>query len=172
MQILEHINVRQWCCNAAELRDNLLVEKLTAYICNEFSVADSRRSDLQLLLAEIFVNSIDHGILELDSRLKKDPEGFETYFKLRASKLAQLTEGSIQVRVEHRGDNLLEITVQDSGNGFDFPQAPLQQNPDALMLSYGRGLLIIQQLCESMQYSGNGNCIAVGFKLSEKQADR
>lgn len=172
MQILEHINVRQWRCNAAELRDSELVEKLTDYICTEFSVPSPRRSDLQLVLSEVFVNSIDHGLLELDSQLKKDPEGFEKYFQLRSSRLAKLTKGSILVRVEHHDNALIRITVHDSGNGFEYSQQPIILEPEALMASYGRGLLIIQQLCESMKHTGNGNCIVVDFNTVDQLHSR
>ena len=171
MHILEHTNVRQWSCNAAELRDTELVDKLTDYICAEFLVPQSRRSDLQLLLAEVFVNSIDHGILQLDSKLKKDPDGFEEYFNLRAAKLSQLNQGSILVRVEHRDSDLIRLTVQDSGNGFEFPRQRVKPEPIDLMQTFGRGLLIIQQLCESMTHVGNGNCVVIDFSTAARETN-
>ena len=168
MQALERTAVRYWRFDGAELKDTLLVENLVNSICCEFAIADTRRRDLELVLSEVITNSIDHGILGLDSTMKKDLTGFEQYFISRAAKLTRLAEGSIEVSVEPIENHLISITIQDSGKGFSYPTGKLEQLPESLLLAYGRGLLIIQKLCASMTHLGNGNCVVLEFATGRR----
>jgi anti-sigma regulatory factor (Ser/Thr protein kinase) len=161
MGALAKAEVRQWLFEGAELNDINLIDRLVNSICTEFSVAASRRADLELLICEVIANSIDHGILGLDSRMKKDPQGFEQYFVSRAAQLANLTKGYISVCAEQISPHRIRLSVEDSGAGFHYPQKDNGQSADCLMLAYGRGLLIIRNLCHSMTHIGNGNCIVV-----------
>ena len=169
MQALERTAVRYWRFDGAELRDTLLVENLVDSICCEFSIADERRGDLELVLSEVITNSIDHGILGLDSTMKKDLTGFEQYFISRAAKLASLEKGCIEITVEPVSDRMISISIQDSGKGFPYPTGKLEQMPESLLLAYGRGLLIIQKLCASMTHLGNGNCVVLEFATSKSR---
>ncbi len=163
MNAVAQTEVRQWFFEAADLNSTHLIDDLVDSVCEEFSVSKERTTDLHLLLCEVITNSIDHGILGLDSRLKKDPHGFEQYFISRAAKLACLTEGSIVVRAEQIAPQRIRISVADSGEGFTFPPNHSQQSAECLMLAYGRGLMIISSLCQSVTHVGNGNCIVVEF---------
>ncbi len=163
MQTLAQAQACCWRFDSAELKDTALVEKLVSSISREFTVASERKRDLELVLTEVVTNSIDHGILGLDSTVKKDPIGFEQYFISRAAKLAELTQGSIEISVEQSAADCIRISIQDSGPGFSYPTGELKQTPENLLLAYGRGLLIIQKLCESMTHIGNGNCVVLDF---------
>ena len=163
MNAVAQTEVRQWFFEAADLKSTQLIDDLVDSACEEFSVSNERKTDLHLLLCEVITNSIDHGILGLDSRLKKDPHGFEQFFISRAAKLACLTDGSIFVCAEHISPNRIRISVEDSGEGFAFPPGHVEQSAECLMLAYGRGLMIIRNLCHSMTHVGNGNCIVLEF---------
>lgn len=163
MQALEKTTHRLWRYEGADLKDSMLVQALAESICLEFDVAVARRNDLELVLTEVISNSIDHGILGLDSTLKKDPKGFEQFFLTRAARLDVLTDGSVDVSVDSPEANTLRIVVQDSGSGFPFPSGELASMPESLLLAYGRGLLIIQNLCKSVRHIGNGNCVVLDF---------
>ncbi|MEM7259504.1 MAG: ATP-binding protein, partial [Pseudomonadota bacterium] len=149
----------------AQLRDTQLVQTLAASIQDEFLVNSKRLSDLELVLTEVITNSIDHGILELDSTIKKDPSGFERFFVTRAAKLAELSSGYIEVSIDQPDHGAIRMVVKDSGGGFPYPTGQLSQMPDSLLLAYGRGLLIIQQLCLSVTHIGNGNCVVLEFSI-------
>ena len=163
MSALAKAEVREWLFHGADLNNTSLIDDLVNSVCTEFTVSAERRVDLELLFCEVITNSIDHGILGLDSRMKKDPSGFEQFFISRATKLAGLTDGYIKICVEQILPQRIRISVQDSGAGFVFPQDNPDQTPDCLLLAYGRGLLIIRNLCHSMTHIGNGNCIVLEF---------
>ena len=54
-----------------------------------------QREPLFTVLAELFNNALDHGILELDSGLKRDVEGFSEYYKQRIERLEKLENGQV-----------------------------------------------------------------------------
>jgi anti-sigma regulatory factor (Ser/Thr protein kinase) len=125
---------------------------------------------LYTLLAELFSNALEHGVLGLDSGLKATPSGFADYYQLRKRKLADLTEGWVKFHFTHQltdeGGELL-IQVQDSGPGFDFKTA-LQAGQNAIKTNQksgycGRGLTLIKSLCHSLTHQGNGNQVECVF---------
>ena len=163
MQALEKTTYRLWRYAGDELRDSMLVQTLVDSISTEFDISPKRANDLELVLTEVISNSIDHGILRLDSTLKKDPNGFEQFFLTRAASLSELTEGSIDISIDSPDGDAIRIVVQDSGDGFPFPTGELAAMPESLLLAYGRGLLIIQALCNRVTHIGNGNCVVLDF---------
>jgi CheY-like chemotaxis protein/serine phosphatase RsbU (regulator of sigma subunit) len=112
---------------------------------------------LYTVMAELFSNSFEHGVLGLDSGLKASADGFLQYYKDREKRLAQLTEGYIKIEMQHHGDGRsgeLTMTIEDSGEGFDYSQIRSQKNPYS-----GRGIPLISEVCESLNYRGKGNIV-------------
>jgi anti-sigma regulatory factor (Ser/Thr protein kinase) len=165
VQAQQKVAYRLWRFEGAELRESNLVPTLTRSICRQFNVASERTGDLELVLTEVIANSIDHGILGLDSTMKKDPTGFERYFLTRTAMLSALTEGVVEVSIDQPEPDIIRIAVQDSGNGFPYPTGSLEGMPESLLLAYGRGVLIIQKLCRSVTHIGNGNCVVLHFAI-------
>jgi len=119
---------------------------------------------IYMVLAELFLNALEHGLLRLDSALKEGAGGFGVYYKEKESRLSQLKEGSIKVHFQHTvisSGGQLMIRVEDSGPGFDFEYYLRQvgENPRA----HGRGLVLISSLCESLAYSGTGNIAEASY---------
>jgi len=126
----------------------------------ELEGLESERQSLFTVLTELFVNALDHGVLDLNSSLKSDPAGFAKYFEERGKRLNQLQSGFVtfNLSVEQEGNiRSIAINVQDSGKGFDYDKKPVTSN-DELALS-GRGMTLIESLCESLTYLGNGNTV-------------
>jgi DNA-binding response OmpR family regulator/anti-sigma regulatory factor (Ser/Thr protein kinase) len=120
-------------------------------------------SELFTLLSELYNNALEHGVLELDSALKQSDDGFFAYFSLREEKLAALEVASIIISAEYRPDeNELAINIKDSGTGFKQKQMSPLENVEK---SYGRGISLVKELCESVLYSNNGNTVDVVFKI-------
>ena len=106
---------------------------------------------------------MEHGVLELDSALKKSDEGFFAYYVLRDEKLTALTSAQIIMSAEYRPDeNTLAIRIIDSGTGFKQKQ---MLELDNVVKSYGRGISLVKELCESVTYSNSGNTVDVVFKI-------
>lgn len=51
-----------------------------------------------------------------------------------------------------RADTELTILVQDEGNGFDVSSVPDPRSPEYLTKPVGRGILIMQEMMDSVQY--------------------
>ncbi|MDN7130392.1 SpoIIE family protein phosphatase [Pseudidiomarina sp. 1APR75-15] len=124
----------------------------------------AHRTTIYLLLAEVFNNALEHGLLGLDSRMKNDPEGFAYYYQLRADRLQALTSGSISIEVcfEQRR-NYLKFTVRNTG--LPWARAELA-SLDKTSLPYGRGLDLLQQLACDLNWSDEGREVSFGYYLT------
>ena len=149
--------------NGTRLRETNPVPILVNYL-TEMEVLEAERQSLFTVMTELYVNALDHGVLGLDSNLKADPAGFETYFQTRESRLARLDSGyvifNLTVEQESTQRSIL-LRIEDSGKGFDFENhAPPTAREIALS---GRGLLLIRDLCESLEFHGKGNIATARF---------
>lgn len=119
------------------------------------------------VLAELYSNALEHGVLGLDSALKSDAEGFAEYYRQRSQRLAQLSDGFVrfhlQLLPEGSGGRLV-VRVEDSGPGYD-GQRVLDQQLRSARLS-GRGLTLVRQLSERCTWGEGGPGISVEFSWS------
>lgn len=119
---------------------------------------------LYSVLAELYSNALEHGVLGLDSSLKCDAEGFAEYYLQRSTRLAQLREGYVRFHLQlvpESGGGRLTIRVEDSGSGFD-GQAILEQQLRVDRLC-GRGLALVRQLSERCTWPEDGQGVSVEF---------
>ncbi|MFD2111011.1 ATP-binding SpoIIE family protein phosphatase [Thiorhodococcus fuscus] len=114
---------------------------------------------LETILAELFTNALDHGVLKLDSLMKVTPEGFDAYYRERSSRLASEVSGMVSIRIGYEpgpnGGGSVRMCVRDSGGGFD--EAEIQNLCQAPLYSWGRGIMLLRQLCESLVFRCNGS---------------
>ena len=119
---------------------------------------------LYSVMAELYSNALEHGVLGLDSRLKRDAQGFAQYYHQRHERLAQLDSGYVRVHVQvvptDKGGKLT-LRLEDSGQGFDVEQE-LARPVDIDRLS-GRGLSLVHQLSSAVGWSDGGRCVCVEF---------
>lgn len=153
-----------------DLADTALAAELMQVVQN---CRDDEADDdtLYVVFSELLNNAIDHGILRLDSSLKNGPEGFEQYFGLREQRLTEIdSEESIDVRItlsRGREATHVKVMVHDSGDGFDyenldkvFNQAESTENA----LPYGRGLKLLYELCEELEFSEGGRKVTATYQ--------
>lgn len=119
---------------------------------------------LYSVLAELYSNALEHGVLGLDSSLKRDAAGFALYYQQRNDRLAALQDGFVRVhlQVHPRGaGGALLIRVEDSGKGFDV--AKVMERPlEGLRLS-GRGVGLVRQLGHNARWTDEGRSACVEF---------
>ncbi|MFT5220103.1 MAG: CheY-like chemotaxis protein [Planctomycetota bacterium] len=148
--------------NGARLRETNPVPILVNHIM-EMEEREAERQSLFTIMTELYVNALDHGVLGLDSALKSDPTGFARYFEEREARLKQLESGyvSFNLSVEQQSDRRqVLLRVEDSGEGFDYINNKPLTNEIALS---GRGLVLVRDLCESLEYHGRGNIALATF---------
>lgn len=183
LQTNRHQDIVYWHFSADQLRDPELVSRLVQRI----AVACDMRVDstfLQLVVVELINNAIDHGVLKLESAMKAEANGFTRYYNERERRLADLNSGWIEVSIELVGNNKLCLRVQDSGSGFDYKsyrrnlQAGAQDTVSDTagvrnvvdgnasdQEAFGRGLMILNELCDTVAHVGCGNEIVVEIDL-------
>ena len=159
---------------AAELRQ-LDVVPMLLNLAGQFEDTRSLGGELFVILSEFFNNALDHGLLRLDSRLKLSADGMGDYLDQRAQRLNDLTEGSIELRLEHvptmSGQSLLEIRCRDTGPGFDHKArvAVAKSAAEAPSeLPFGRGLTLATSLCRDVQFNEAGNEVVATLCLSHR----
>lgn len=123
------------------------------------------RSNLYTILAELYANALEHGVLGLASALKESPDGFLRYYEERSKRLAELDKGEVRIEFTHQpkdGGGELTIRVTDSGPGFDFPTRPDRDEPN--IVHFGRGITLLRKLCVSLEYQGSGNIVEAVYR--------
>lgn len=150
---------------ADELRYINTVPFMMTFV-NEVKSLAHVQSDVFLILTELFVNAIDHGLLGLDSRLKQSPAGMEEYLQERARRLAALSDGRIEIDLaglDYGGSELLQIRVKDSGPGFDWSHWS-RTEAGKTTVAHGRGILLLRSLCAGVQFVGNGSEVLAFYR--------
>ena len=131
------------------------------------SVADisAHQEALFTILTELYVNALDHGVLGLESSLKKSADGFMKYFELKKERLETINNGFVNINLAletNNTTNQLIIMVSDSGNGFDIRKMNLEISEE-LMFS-GRGMALINGLCDSIEVVPPGNEVIATYR--------
>ncbi len=111
---------------------------VSALAASDSNLADERVDDLKLAVSEACTNAIEaHG--------------------------AAGTEERVLVRCR-AGDDLLEVCVEDRGQGFDpaqLPDHPPVTDPDRLKFERGLGIPLIRALVDEVEFSPTGQGTAV-----------
>lgn len=138
---------------------------LCLHILMEVPALRSYAGQLYTVMAELYSNALDHGVLNLSSSLKATANGFAKYYQLRNERLLALREGFISLHFAYTGNDeggKLIIEITDSGAGFAYNEILQTEFPDTVKFS-GRGLMLLRQICTSLEYMGKGNQVRVEF---------
>ena len=125
----------------------------------------NHHENLFLILSEMYSNSLEHGLLNLDSSIKEEENGFEKYYGLRESRLETIENESLFITVSNRVENdkkILSISMKDSGSGFDY--AEIEDNIISNTNKSGRGMALLAELCSNYEYSEEGRALKVQYE--------
>jgi len=133
-------------------------------ILNDVPSLRSISGQLYTLMAELFSNAFEHGVLGLDSKLKSSADGFAQYYQQRETAMANMVEEFVRFDFDltpnsNATGGKLTIVVEDSGKGFDYKH--LNKSSEGNLGYSGRGIPLISSLCDSLTYYGNGNKVEV-----------
>ncbi|MBV6287935.1 ATP-binding SpoIIE family protein phosphatase [Pseudomonas aegrilactucae] len=119
---------------------------------------------LHTVLNELYANALEHGVLGLDSGLKRDAQGFGAYYQERSQRLTALQHGYIRLHLHveplPQGGRLV-IEIEDSGQGFDVGTVLARPLPEQCLC--GRGLSLIRRLSRHAEWADEGRRARVEF---------
>ena len=149
----------------SELLSNVNPVPIIMQTIGELQGFGQHREKLFLIMTEMYSNGLEHGILKLDSSMKQETDGFMAYYSERESRLKKLDDANLSISIANHveGDKgAISISVQDSGDGFDFEsyEITLAENKN----SSGRGIALIKDLCRKVEYFDGGRMINVEYE--------
>jgi len=110
------------------------------------------------VLTELYQNSFEHGVLQLNSEIKQQEDGFFTFYQLKEERSDNLAvTDKIRICLQWNACTAeLTLEVLDSGQGFvsNFNFAQDHQH-------FGRGLSMVDHLASSLTVVAPGNHIKV-----------
>ncbi|WP_375748337.1 SpoIIE family protein phosphatase [Vibrio sp. HN007] len=120
------------------------------------------------ILSELLSNAVDHGLLELFSDVKDEVDGFSLYYQQQRDKLDKLDEDkwvTLMIGVNPLAQEV-SIEIEHNGKGFDSNAMLKEFNEHD---EYGRGLSIVNSLCDFVQYLKEGRCVRVLYRYNDFQ---
>lgn len=156
---LFHDSHKTWTCRVTPNRSNVrwvaqqLAVEMQAFVFD----GDMRPRRLVIALDEALNNAVIHGALGVDSSLKEVPHFFETTVSER-EKDPEWSSRLVTVTSDFRPGRL-EVSIRDPGEGFDVESLPDPDDPEALLKSHGRGILIMRALVDELTFEDHGRCV-------------
>jgi CheY-like chemotaxis protein len=124
-------------------------------ICDEV-----RRLQVATALTEALTNAIDHGNLELDSKLREDDvQGYRELGKQRSTQ-KPYSERRVYVTA-HINPEEATFVVRDEGPGFNPDKLPDPTDPENLLKPSGRGVMLIRTFMDAVSFNEQGNEITM-----------
>ena len=121
--------------------DNIrLVERLVEDVCDVFNVNEDSYGNILIALTEAVNNAIYHGNDgDPDKHIKI---GFES------------------------GEKNIKFSVSDEGDGFDYDSLPDPTDPLNLDKPHGRGVFLMKNLADNVEFTKNGQEVLLTFNLN------
>jgi len=149
-----------------KIEDQLLKRDVVANVINLIGDTVALREHkgvVYTLLTEMYNNTLDHGILDLQSSEKDSDEAFHQYYKTREERLNNLKNACITIDVSYcPGDDSSELSVIMSHNGNTFDVKPRTSTDDDY---HGRGIDLIEAICSQVDYSDDGRTLKVVYNI-------
>jgi serine/threonine-protein kinase RsbW len=119
------------------------VEQLIDELHERGDINDAIYGNILVASSEAFLNAIQHGN-------NNDPTK------------------KTHVTFDIESNNELVVTIKDEGKGFPFETLPDPTDPENLEKINGRGVFIIQNLADSVEFERNGATLKMKFNLEAK----
>lgn len=113
------------------------VEQIIEDLKEEYSIPEEIYGNILVSLSEAVNNAIKHGN------------------KLNAKKLVSFIFDPTEAE--------FNFTIVDQGNGFDYKNVPDPTHPDNIEKPDGRGIFIIKNLSDKVEFNENGSEVKISF---------
>lgn len=131
----------------------LIEKEILSFLTKEAELSEEELLEFKLIINELLINAIVHGN-------RNNP-----------SKKVKVKIGVYEKRLSY-------IVVEDEGDGFDIEKVFTEYTPceeaDQIegLYEFGRGLMIVSSLCESVKQNRKGNKIVALRRLKAEEAKR
>ena len=119
----------------------VVVEKLIDDLCEKFKISEDFYGNILVALTEAVNNAIQHGN-------QNNPSKHITI--------------SFQTTPDH-----ISFTIKDEGPGFDYATLPDPTTPENIEKLSGRGVFLMKNLADSVDFEDNGSTVKLDFKTSK-----
>ncbi|MBF0502097.1 MAG: response regulator [Candidatus Riflebacteria bacterium] len=126
----------------------------------EHHIPPADRLGIHLGLVEIITNAIEHGNLEItyDEKSEAMDGDSNAWENLLLTRMGNSPYSDRYVMVELKMDTAhCEWVITDQGPGFDWTKIPDPNDPENLLASHGRGIMLTQFEFDEVTYLGKGN---------------
>ena len=175
-QLMDEQTGKHWeftiSLNAAVLK-GIDTASMLLQMINDMQGLHVHNEILYLIVAELYTNALDYGVLKLDSDLKTTAAGFAQYYEERSKRLANLTDGMIKISVKSDWDvetGHLVVQIEDSGDGFDHKNRK-ETNMKETIAHHGRGLALLKSLGCEVHFEGKGNTVVADYQMQSGFSD-
>jgi len=124
----------------SEVKNLCHVEKLIDDISTELNISDEIYGKIQVSIIEGINNAIFHGN------------------KLNIEKIVRLST--------YTEDNFLVFIIIDEGPGFNYKKIPDPTAPENIEKPHGRGIFLMRNLADDLQFFDDGRKIEIKFKIN------
>ncbi len=148
--------------SSSDMRDKDPLEEISELL-GALPVLQRHKGVIAVLLSEIYFNALDYSILGLGDIKKDNEEQFEAYYKIRDEKLQNLENAFISFDFSYLSNQdspQLKIYIKDNGEGYKGHS--IDTSVDKL---HGRGLEILDSLCESVEFLDEGKTLELIYPL-------
>ena len=142
----------------AEMMSQRLVRNLYRFTTTDVIM------QIRLALCETIINSIEHGNLKISFAEKTELSYSDSYFDLVKARQMDpaLSEKKVTINYSLNRKRVI-YEISDEGDGFNhhsmLNRSP--DNPENLMLTHGRGLLVITSAFDRVEFNEKGNRIVL-----------
>ncbi len=128
---------------------------------------------MRIALREIIINAIEHGNLNISFKEKSRAMMEDRYFEFVAERQNNPQYRRRQVEIEYLiTPEKVIYKVSDEGDGFDH-QNVLDRDLDTVnteMMEHGRGIAMVKQIFDEVQYNNKGNQVMLIKHFAEKDS--
>lgn len=115
------------------------VESFVKDLIARHRIPEDLHANILISLTEAVNNAIIHGNMQDESKF-------------------------VSVFMDKREDELC-LRVTDEGEGFNPEEVPDPTTPENLVKIGGRGVFLMQKLCDRVSYFNNGSTVEIGFRI-------
>ena len=122
---------------------------------------------ISIAIEEALLNAYYHGNLEVDSKLREEDDS--VYRELARQRCDEIPYRDRRISIKAAySESEARFVIRDDGEGFDATQIPDPTDPDNMLRSSGRGLLLMRSFMDELRFNDIGNEVTLIKRRNRK----